>query len=227
MRHVRWFLSVTVIAVLCAGQVACTGAGTFATSLTPPSITGVTLNPNFVEAGLSALGTVTISPAAPAGGVVILLSSDNPVTAFPPASVTILAGATSANFTVNTTSVNSQTVANITGMLNGTFSAPARLTVDPATAAQVQSVSLNPTTVRGGMGVTGTVTLTQPPTNPAAVRLTSGNSAVTVPGGSVEVQAGQTVATFPITTAAVASQVVVTITVTLNNTMIVMLTVTP
>ncbi len=241
MSDVRSFISVTVIAILCAGLLACSGGGgSFVISRLPTQVT-VTLSPDAVEAGQNTMGTVAVSPAAPAGGFTVLLSSDNPaatLAAGPP--VVIPAGATSAPFTVNTTNVSTQTIANITAMLmpavNQT-SVGAILTVDPSTTAQVQSLQLSLTTVKGGMPITGTVTLTQPPTNPAAVTLTSSNKAVVAfpPAGggpavspaSVQVAAGTKVAQFQITTFPVTAQTVVSITATLNNAVIAMVTVTP
>src|SRR5713226_354543 len=205
MNHVRWLLCHTVIAVLCAGLVACSGGGTFITGLLPTDVT-VTVNPNAVEATQNAMGTVTISPAAPAGGFKVLVSSNNPAATPPGALVVIPAGSTSATFIVNTTNVASQTIANITAMLmpavTGT-NVGAMLTIDPATTAQVQSLTTLPTMVTGGVSLTGTVTLNSPPTNPAAVTLTSSNPAVlafppagggtSVSPSSVQITTGNTV----------------------------------
>jgi len=80
------------------------------------------------------------------------------------------------------------------------------------------SVALNPATVTGGAGSTGTVTLSAAaPTAGAIVTLTSGNTnAATVPA-SVTVAAGATTATFAITTKAVTAGTVATITATYDG----------
>lgn len=51
------------------------------------------------------MGTVTLTAAAPAGGAVVTLESGNPEVARVPASVTVAAGATSAAFAVDTSTV--------------------------------------------------------------------------------------------------------------------------
>lgn len=243
MSHVRWFLCNAVIVGLCACLVACSGGGGLITGMLPTNVT-VALKPNAVQAGTIVMGVVTVSPAAPAGGFKVILSSDNTMAVTIPAGAAIVipAGATSANFTVNTVNVTAQATANISAVLipaaNGT-STSAMLTVDPPTTAKVQSpLLLSQTTVKGGQPITGTVTLSAPSVNgPAAVLLTSSNpGALAFPPsgggpaaspGSVQVPIGNTMESFQITTFPVAAQTVVTITATLNNMVIAMVTVTP
>lgn len=85
--------------------------------LTPPDLTALTLTPAVVKGSLSSIGTVSISDPAATGGLTVTLSSDN-AAATVPASVVIPAGATSVTFTVNTSAVAADTVANITGTFN-------------------------------------------------------------------------------------------------------------
>jgi len=115
-----------------------------ATSLSTPAINGqapltviqtatlssVTLNPNSVLGGAPSQGTVTLSSPAPTGGVVVTLQSDTPSAAAVPASVTVLAGNTSANFAVTTSSVAVATNVHISGSYNGNMQGA--LTVNPA-----------------------------------------------------------------------------------------------
>ena len=68
----------------------------------PTTLSSFSVNPKSVIGGSPATGTVTLPSAAPAGGTVVTLSSSLPGTASMPASVTIPAGAKSANFTVTT-----------------------------------------------------------------------------------------------------------------------------
>jgi len=72
----------------------------------PGSITlsSVALNPTSVPGGSSSTGTVTLSGPAPSYGVPVDLSSSASA-ATVPASVTVAGGASSANFTVNTSAV--------------------------------------------------------------------------------------------------------------------------
>ena len=65
-----------------------------------PTLSSFTVNPGTVNAGQTATGTVTIPSPAPASGVVVNLGSRIPGTASVPSTVTVPAGATSANFTI-------------------------------------------------------------------------------------------------------------------------------
>ena len=74
------------------------------------------------------------------------------------------------------------------------------------------SISLNPATLLGGAGSTGTVTLTGPaPAGGALVTLSSGNTAVAAVPASVTVLGGNTTANFAITTTPVSAATPVTI----------------
>ncbi|MGB9178835.1 MAG: FG-GAP-like repeat-containing protein, partial [Pyrinomonadaceae bacterium] len=97
---------------------------------TAPSLTSLTLNPASVAGGSASQGAVTLSAAATAPTTISLTSSSAPLVSVP-ASVTVPAGATSANFTVSTQSVSSQFSATIGASLNG-LSTSATLTVTPA-----------------------------------------------------------------------------------------------
>ncbi|PYX83205.1 MAG: hypothetical protein DMG70_11870 [Acidobacteria bacterium] len=86
-----------------------------------PSLTSLTLNPASVTGSSSSIGTVALNGTAPAGGagVVVSLSSSNSAVAAVPPSVTILAGATSATFTVTTVAVPTATTSTISASYNG------------------------------------------------------------------------------------------------------------
>ena len=179
---------------------------------TGPSLSSVTLNPISVAGGASSTGTVTLSAAAPAGGLVVTLASSS-ASATVPASVTVAAGQTTATFSVTTTAVAANATATITGTLSGA-SQTASLTI---TAASLTAVTLNPTSVAGGVSSTGTVTLSAAaPAGGLVVSLASSSASATVPA-SVTVAAGQTTATFTVTTTAVAANATATITGTLSG----------
>jgi hypothetical protein len=80
-----------------------------------PALQSVTVSPGSVSGGSTATGTVTLNVAAPPGGAQVLLASSNTSAAAVPASVTVPAGATSATFTVHTSSVGSTTTVSIGG----------------------------------------------------------------------------------------------------------------
>jgi hypothetical protein len=80
-------------------------------------------------------------------------------------------------------------------------------------SVSLSSLTLNPSSVTGGISSTGTVTLSGPaPAGGAQVALSSNNGAASVPS-SVAVPAGATSETFPANTTAVAAPTTVTISV--------------
>jgi hypothetical protein len=145
-------------------------------------------------------GTVTLSEAAPAGGVAVMLL-DTLASASVPAKVTVPAGATSKAFKVTTTPV----AAPESGLVTASFGATtldASLTVRPIGVA---SLLLTPNPVAGGATVNGTIKLdckAQPA--PIVVDLGSSNAAVADPvPSSVFIALGAQTAPFQITTAGV------------------------
>ncbi len=198
-------------------------AALFTSAGGPPAvqISAVSLSTPSVTGGMGVTGTVTLSGPAPAGNAVVSVTSSNAAASVPP-SVTVNAGATSANFTIGTAAVSSQQSAVITAGYNG--SAQATVTVNPAA---ILSVSLSPGTVTGGASVSGTVTLNGPaPVGNAVVALTSTNTAAPVPV-NVTVNAGSTTANFTINTTTVTSSQSATVTATFNGTAQASLTVNP
>ncbi len=107
-----------------------------------PSVQSVTINPVSTTGGTSTQGTVTLSGAAPSGGMAVTLSSSNTAAASTPASVTVAAGATSATFTVTTKTVTANTSVTITAT-GGGASKSAALTVN-APAVKSSVVTLTP-----------------------------------------------------------------------------------
>ena len=161
----------------------------------PTQIASVSLNPSTVTGGASSTGTVTLSAAAPSGGLAVSLSSSS-ADATVPSSVTVPAGDTSATFTITTISYHANVTSNITARY-GSSSQKAVLSILAPTLA---SITLNPTTVTGGSTCTGTVTLTGPAASGGlGVSLSSSSTYATVPS-SVTVAAGATKGTFTIST---------------------------
>jgi len=182
-------------------------------TINPPSLTSVTVSPSTVVGLTSATGTVTLSSAAPPGGIVIRLSS-NQSAATVPVSVTIGSGSTHTTFAIKTGSVPVPTTAVISGELNGQTGA-ADLTINPPV---VTALSLSPSSVIGGNKSTGTVSLsTAAPPGGVTVNLSSNSQIAMIPG-SVVVAAGKKTAEFTVTTIKVESQTAVTITAGLNPT---------
>jgi hypothetical protein len=200
-------------------------------TVNPPTgarLSTVSLNPASVGGGNSSTGTVSLTAPAPAGGAAVALSSSN-AAATVPASVTVAAGATSATFTVGTTSVTATTTSTISATYGGVLGT-ATLTITPGGApapVTLSALSLSPTSVVGGNASTGTVTLSgAAPAGGATVTLSSNNAAASVPA-SVTVAAGATTATFAVSTSAVAANTTVAISGTLGVTRTASLTITP
>ena len=101
------------------------------TVLAPPNaLASISLNPASVVGGSPSTGTATLTSAAPAGGRVVTLSSNNPA-ATVPASVTVPAGLTTKTFPVTTTAVAGTTTATISGSAGGA-TRTAALTISPS-----------------------------------------------------------------------------------------------
>ena len=110
------------------------------TAVPPPGVTAVTLSPAQVQGGNpTTQNTVTLSGPAPAGGAVVMLSSNN-AAATVPNTVTVAAGATvSPAFTINTTAVSSTANVTISASYGGS-SATAMLSVTAASGSGAAGV---------------------------------------------------------------------------------------
>jgi hypothetical protein len=165
---------------------------------TAPGLRALSISPSSVTGGQTASGTVVLTAAAPAGGIMIDLSVDDPAVTLP-ATVTVAVGATSANFTVNTSPVGAATTATITGTYDG-IGKTAALSVMPPV---LSSLNLNPTTVPGGTTSTGTVRLNaNAPFGGIVVTISSSRPRRGVVPPTVTIPAGSNSAGFPINTTA-------------------------
>ena len=129
-----------------------------------PALSALSVSPASVTGGNGATGTATLNTAAPSGGAVVALTRSNTAIVTAPASVTVPAGATSATFSITTTSVSSSTAVTFTGAYGGT-SRTATLTVNPP-------------------GTTGSSTLTVTASGRSGERITSSPSGISVSVGS-------------------------------------------
>lgn len=164
-----------------------------------PGVVSLSIVPSTFTGGASAVGTVVLNRAAPTGGLVVTLSSNNGAVSVP-SSVMVLAGRTDATFTVTSSPVASDQVATVTAT-RGSASASANVTVK---ASQFVSVVFQPNVVLGGQSTLGTVSLDQPaPPGGLIVNLAvvspAGFTGATPPA-SVTVPAGAYTATFLVPT---------------------------
>ncbi len=165
-------------------------------------VTNLTLNPATIGGNGTSTGTVTLASNASNGGVKINLSVGVPSVVTVPASVTVPAGANSVTFPITAKQVSASYTMGVYAT-DGNSTRTATLTVN---GDSIASVSVNPTSVKGGNSATGTVTLTSPaPFGGWLVTLKAGASGVVTVPTTVLIPAGATQATFPITTKAVAT----------------------
>lgn len=206
-------VSANANAVLSATAYGYTKTATLA--ITPSIPSAVSFTPNVVVGGAISTGKVTLNgPAGPEGAVVTLVSSSPKVTV--PATVTVPAGATSANFTATTSTIPS----NISVTVRATFNGVSRTGTLAVQAPKPSAVSYNPTILTGGKSGVGTVTLNgKAPAGGYEVLLTADNGIFTIPA-SVTVAEGATSATFPVSALVVDTDTVVTTTATANGTTI-------
>jgi len=176
-------------------------------TITPPSLTGVSLSPNSVTGGSTSTGAVTLSGPAPSAGTVVTLSSNNAAYASVPASVTVQGGSTTGTFTVNTSPDQSAKTATITGTL-GSTSKTAAITINPPA---LLSFTISPSTVNGGSKATGTIMLSGPAAaGGVGITLSSNSSNATVQS-NITVPAGATSVTVVIATTDVTTTTTATI----------------
>jgi hypothetical protein len=124
-----------------APAAAATYTATFALRPPPSSLSA---NPATVVGGGSSTGTVVLSGPAPPSGAVVALWSGNPAAASVPQSVTVAAGATSADFTITTAAVGSDTPVSLSASYAGGSSGTA-VTVTPAANVPPTVSITNPT----------------------------------------------------------------------------------
>ena len=183
----------------------------------PAALASLSIVPNRVAGGGTAVGTVALDGNAPSGGAVVTLTKlTNPgFIASMPATVTVAAGERTATFNIVTTLVPLNTFTVVRASYNGT-NRDATLLIDNISLSQF---TLNPTTVNGGANTTGTVTLNQPaPPGGAFVDLTTTSANVVLPdedpnspGFQVLVAANNTSRSFTIGTLGTVAQDIATI----------------
>ena len=182
-----------------------------------------------VIGGHSGRASVALVIPAPAGGGVVSLTTDNPSIIHVPATVTIPAGNSATSFAIGTSTVTGlPTGGNVFATAGGvTRSIFVNVSADPNAPPLLQSMTISPTTVRGGTNATGTVFLSAPaPAGGISVTLATSNpNAASVPG-IVNVPGGQTSGSFTVTTFAVGNNTSVTITAFYDTTTSANLTVT-
>lgn len=174
------------------------GSGVLVLAPAPKSLA---LSPTIVTGGSSVVGKLTLSGKAPAGGLVVSLSSGDPSAASVPTTVAVPAGLNTVSFTVMTSVADTDKAVLFRAEANGDVA----VAMLPIRRILPKSLTITPTSMSGGASCTGKLTLTAPaPAGGLLVSLTSTDAAASPPA-SVRVQAGKTTATFAITTSGVSS----------------------
>jgi hypothetical protein len=161
---------------------------------------GISISPSLVYGGTTATGTITLNTATPSG-FTVKLASQYPTYVGIPATVTIPANATSATFQITTkAAANGGTYASWINASDAVASKKATITVQ---TAHVIQLSLTPSTIAGGSGVTGHVYLNVPaPSGGLLVNLASQYPNLVGVPTTVTIPMSLTSATFAITTKA-------------------------
>lgn len=176
-----------------------TATGTFPFGLFdtagPAILASISIHPSVFKGGDSTRGTVTLSAAAPAGGLTVALAADDTAATVPP-SMTVAEGASSGTFSITSREVPADVRIRITATAGGTsLTALIRLTTrTPVT------LTVDPTRINGGDNSTGTVTISSSaPAGGTVIRLTSEGADAIVPS-TITIAQGARSGTFTIQT---------------------------
>ena len=137
-----------------------TATGLFGTVTvqSPVRLSAVAITPASVTGGKPSVGKITLNAAAPMGGMPVTLSSANTSVATVPATITVAAGATTANFTVKTKTVVATAKVVVTATAGG-VSLTAPITAKPNGP---KILVLSPDTIVVGDSSVGFVILDSP-----------------------------------------------------------------
>ena len=212
--------SITVLAVSAVRTVTLTataaGITRTATVIVQPWLSNLQLTPTSVSGGGLSSGVVRLAIPAPAGGLVLNLTSSDVGVTFPDGStVTVPAGATiSPSFRIQTPTVTTARAVTIqVGYL--TERRTASLYISPA-GPRLLTLSVSPSVVLGGRTAVGVVTLNGlAPAGGAFVSLSSNDPNIGVPA-FVRVPTGRNSALFTINTQATSTVITGQITATLG-----------
>jgi hypothetical protein len=168
----------------------------------PATLAAVTFQAPIIIFGATATGTVALTSAAPAGGAVVALASSDWSNFYLPASVTIPAGATTAQFNVSTAIGKSTTT--ITATYNGVNKTALLTSVYPTVVA----LACTPNPVIGGNTTICTLTMNGIMPSAETVWVLSDQPFLAPASGTLTIPAGANTARFSITTKLVPSQIV-------------------
>lgn len=173
----------------------------------PLGLGSFVINPPTVIAGTPSQGTITLSGPAPAGGLVVNLTSSATNRATVQPTVTIPAGGTTVSFPIQTIPAQTGPVI-ITANLAG-VSLQATLNL-----VRLISLTVIPPQIGPGQSATGTLTLSGPAPTAAVVNVSASNpQLVTVPP-TVTIPANNPTVTFPIRSIPIPGEISLTVNIT-------------
>jgi hypothetical protein len=197
-----------------------TGIGSPVGLFPPPpgaNLTSVTVPLTPVKGGVTTSGLMHLDKAAPAGGVLLTLSSSNTAIATVPASAPVFAGSLAGSFAITTKVVSVNSVVTISATYKG-VTKTAVLGVDPVTFG-IKTFALSAPSVLGSASDNGSVVLTdKAPVGGSVVTLTSSNKTHVVVPATVTVPATGTTVGFTARTGYVNANLAVTLTASYNGT---------
>jgi hypothetical protein len=179
------------------------------TVVTVSALQSVFLSAGVSIAGVPVQGTITLTAAAPAGGLTIALTSSSPL-ATVPATVVVTSGNTIQTFSVDIGASPAISAATITANFAG-VARTAALTIGQL------ALSIGPASVPGGLPVTGVISLPTPAPGAGALVALASNSPQAIVPASVMIPAGATSQTFTIATLDAPPTRLATITATYNG----------
>ena len=192
-----------------------------------PTLASLTCNPAALSSAGVSICSAVISQAAPSGGAVVGLSSNNTLLGTP-ASLSVAAGATAATVSLTAGTISAAQTAVLTATLNGsskavsfTLSPPANSgsvsTASVSGSASLASLTCTPTTLSSAGTSTCSAVLSQAaPAGGAAINLSSNNTLLGTPA-FLTVAAGATTATVSLTAGTVSATQTAILTATLNG----------
>lgn len=166
----------------------------------PLGLSSLVVNPPTVIAGTPSQGTITLSGPAPAGGLVVSLTSSATNLATVPPTVTIPAGSTTTTFPIQTIPAQTGAVT-ITANLAG-VSMTAQLNL-----VRLVSLTVNPPTVGPGQPTTATLNLSGAVPAAAVVNIATTNPTLVKVPATVTIPANNPTITFPVQTSQVAGEI--------------------
>ncbi|HWD38196.1 MAG TPA: hypothetical protein VG944_05055, partial [Fimbriimonas sp.] len=176
------------------------------------TVSQVRCSPNTSEGGKTTHVIVTLTSPAPAGGLLVKITTSGPVTAT--TAIRVPAGLSTYTFSATTVPVSTQADGTITGTVGATQQS-GTVTVTPPTIKSFYPAAAS--VVGGSKPTTYVVLSSKAPAGGMPVQITCSGDPISVPSDPVVVPAGTTFTTFKTTTVPVSSTVHGTLTATLGS----------